>query len=293
MARVSALAETPAPETSAIMPQRIEAGHATIAELGTDLIWSPGASVPQVAATSINVRNRLLLLLAWVAGGVDAISYLRLGGVFTANMTGNTVLLGLALGQLERQAAVRSSLALVGFLVGVALGAWTANRGRHHALWPPAFTISLGLEGVLLAILAVVWHRVGDPDVNPMARAGLIVLSALAMGLQSAVARRINISGIATTYITGTLTNLIARLVTEVRGVPASQATPEQAGAAANAVQSVPSTGLLAATWVVYTGGAAVAAMCISFSGPLFALALPIILMTAVTLSAGIYFRRH
>jgi uncharacterized membrane protein YoaK (UPF0700 family) len=249
--------------------------------------------VPQVAATAINVRSRLLLLLAWVAGGVDAISYLSLGGVFTANMTGNTVLLGVALGQLERQAAVQSSLAMVGFLVGVALGARTASRGRHHAVWPPAFTISLGLEGVLLAILAVVWHLVGDPAVNPMARAGLIVLAALAMGLQSAVARRINISGIATTYITGTLTNLIARLVTEVRGVPAPQASPEQVGAAANAVQSVPSTGLLAATWVMYMGGAAAAAMLISFLGPLFALALPIILMTIVTLTAIIYFRRH
>jgi len=47
------------------------------------------------------IRNVLLLLLACVAGSVDAVSYVGLGHVFTANMTGNTVLLGLALGHAE------------------------------------------------------------------------------------------------------------------------------------------------------------------------------------------------
>jgi uncharacterized membrane protein YoaK (UPF0700 family) len=64
------------------------------------------------------IRNVLLLLLACVAGSVDAVSYVGLGHVFTANMTGNTVLLGLALGQAEHGAVVRSGLALVGFLAG-------------------------------------------------------------------------------------------------------------------------------------------------------------------------------
>ena len=49
------------------------------------------------------VHNLLLALLACAAGAVDALSFLRLGDVFTANMTGNTVLLGIAVG--ERQGA--------------------------------------------------------------------------------------------------------------------------------------------------------------------------------------------
>jgi uncharacterized membrane protein YoaK (UPF0700 family) len=44
-------------------------------------------------------RDSRLLALTWAAGSVDAISYLGLGHVFTAMMTGNTVLLGLALAQ--------------------------------------------------------------------------------------------------------------------------------------------------------------------------------------------------
>jgi uncharacterized membrane protein YoaK (UPF0700 family) len=54
---------------------------------------------------------------------MDAISYLGLGHVFTAMMTGNTVLLGLSLGQGHVLAALRSILALVGFAAGVAIDA--------------------------------------------------------------------------------------------------------------------------------------------------------------------------
>ena len=50
-------------------------------------------------------RESMLLLLSLAAASLDAISYLGLGRVFTAMMTGNTVLLGLALAQGEVLAA--------------------------------------------------------------------------------------------------------------------------------------------------------------------------------------------
>src|SRR5215210_549077 len=68
------------------------------------------------------VRNAMVVLLSVAAGCVDAVSYLGLGRVFTANMTGNTVLLGLSLGQADWQAALRSGVALAGFIMGVAVG---------------------------------------------------------------------------------------------------------------------------------------------------------------------------
>jgi uncharacterized membrane protein YoaK (UPF0700 family) len=64
----------------------------------------------------------MLVLLSAAAGCVDAVSYLGLGHIFTANMTGNTVLLGLSLGQADWHAALRSGVALVGFIFGVAVG---------------------------------------------------------------------------------------------------------------------------------------------------------------------------
>jgi uncharacterized membrane protein YoaK (UPF0700 family) len=240
--------------------------------------------MPHPPLTSIATRNTLLLLLACAAGAADAVSYMELGRVFTANMTGNTVLLGLALVQAESQAALRAALALVGFLVGGALGAWVVERGESGGLWPPSVTVALGLEWGILIAFAVVWLFIsGDPP-TPSATAALIVLSALAMGVQSTAARRLDVSGIATTYITGTLTNLAARLVGWVHHV----------GARLNLVQSVrPAHGavLLAAVWLVYAGGAAVAAAATILDRAL-AVVLPIAVVMIVIVTAALRFRK-
>src|SRR5438445_12388086 len=79
----------------------------------------------------------MLCLLAWAAGIVDAVSYLGLGRVFTAMMTGTTVLLALAIGQGESMAILRSALALAGFRVGATTGAFIVSRGRSRDEWPP------------------------------------------------------------------------------------------------------------------------------------------------------------
>jgi uncharacterized membrane protein YoaK (UPF0700 family) len=168
------------------------------------------------SARSITIRNGLLLLLACSAGAIDAISYLGLGRVFTANMTGNTVLLGLALVQVDTQEALRASLALIGFFGGGVLGAWIVEKGPPAGLWPR--TIALAVEWGFLVVFAVGWVYTGGKAETFAARAPLIVLSALAMGVQSAAARRLEVSGIATTYITGTVTTLAA--VREAQPLP-------------------------------------------------------------------------
>src|SRR5512136_2632015 len=82
-------------------------------------------------------RDAMLLVLTCAAGLIDAISYLEMGHVFTAMMTGNTVLLALAIGQGEFMAALRSTLALAAFSVGAAGGALMLLRGRARGVWPP------------------------------------------------------------------------------------------------------------------------------------------------------------
>ena len=72
----------------------------------------------EATSKSARTRDSLLLALSFAAGYVDALSYLGLSRVFTANMTGNTVLLAIGLAQLDADAAVRSSVALAGFLGG-------------------------------------------------------------------------------------------------------------------------------------------------------------------------------
>jgi uncharacterized membrane protein YoaK (UPF0700 family) len=153
----------------------------------------------------------MLLMLTFAAGSVDAISYLGLGHVFTAMMTGNTVLLGLALAQGEALAALRSILALIGFAIGVFVGAVIVERESEPAEWPGAVTRALAFEAAIVALFAVM-STLGDGT-----RTGviylLIILLAFAMGIQSAAVRRLGVPGIATTYITGTLTSLMVDLL--------------------------------------------------------------------------------
>src|SRR5215208_4950985 len=89
------------------------------------------------------VRDAMLIMLSLAAGCVDAVGYLGLGQIFVANMSGNTVLLGLALGQAEARAALRAVVALVGFIVGVAVGAAILGPGRERSTWPPGVTAAL------------------------------------------------------------------------------------------------------------------------------------------------------
>ena len=105
------------------------------------------------------------------------------------------------------------------------------------------------------------------------------------MGVQSAAARRLDVSGIATTYITGTLTNLVARLVGRVH----------RAGARLNPVQPTrPAQGavLLAAVWLVYLGGAAAAAAA-TILDPVLAVVLPIAVVAIVIVTATLRFRKR
>src|SRR3989442_14814395 len=133
-------------------------------------------------------------------------------------MAGNPVLLGLANGQGHGWADLRSIVALAGFALGAALGARIVERGPKGGDWPPAVTRAIFLEGVILGIFAVTWHLPGVARSGSVVYA-LIALSAVAMGMQSAAIRHLNVPGVATTYITGTLTSFMAEFFCWVRSV--------------------------------------------------------------------------
>jgi uncharacterized membrane protein YoaK (UPF0700 family) len=167
----------------------------------------------------LGVRDGLLLGLTLVAGAVDAVSYLGLGRVFTANMTGNLVLLGLAVGQGQIPEALRSVVALVGFAAGAGLGGWVVGAGPAGDFWPSKVTVVLGVELVLLAGFLLAWLLVGsEPSGGELD--GLIAVSSAAMGVQSAAGRRLAVAGVSTTYVTGTLVTLMAELAALARRQP-------------------------------------------------------------------------
>jgi uncharacterized membrane protein YoaK (UPF0700 family) len=230
-------------------------------------------------------RESMLLLLTLAASSVDAISYLGLGHVFTAMMTGNTVLLGLALAQGEALAALRSILALVGFAIGVFAGAIIVERESYPEEWPAVVTAALAFETIILAIFAANFTLLDS--IHGAMIFLLIVLLAFAMGVQSAAVRRLGVPGIATTYITGTLTSLMVDLLGWVRLIAAR--LPVAKTAERSEVQRIPwdqRVGLLAGVVTLYCLGALIGGVLQLYSAslaPLFPLgAVTLVVVNAV-----------
>ncbi len=165
--------------------------------------------MPRRSAFDIVPRRATVLLFTWAAGSVDALMYLS-GHVFTANMTGNAVLLGISSGQLKSTAAERSLIALIAFIAGVVLGAIIVGEGDRAKAWKPVRR-AVYVETVILAIFCALSFA-PSPDSRTVMNL-MISVSGLAMGLQSAAVKGLSLPGIATTYITGTITSLFSGLV--------------------------------------------------------------------------------
>lgn len=124
--------------------------------------------------------------------------------LFVSNMTGNTVLLGIAIGRGNVLAALRAAVSLVAYVSGVALGANIVNPPpTSEEIWPQAVTKALFIEFVVLLIFAA-GGIFADVTLNQFILYALIALAAIAMGIQSTAVHALGVSGIATTYITGT-----------------------------------------------------------------------------------------
>jgi uncharacterized membrane protein YoaK (UPF0700 family) len=109
------------------------------------------------------------------------------------------------------------------------------------------------------------------------------------MGVQSVAVRRLDVSGIVTTYITGTLTTMVTQLV--IRGHQGSTAPPRHAHAAdRHAAPPTYGTGLLLTVWGIYIGGAGAAALLLEQR---WALVCPLALMMLVILTAAVANRRR
>src|SRR5215467_15860075 len=160
----------------------------------------------------VSIRDSLVVVLTLTTGAVDAVSFLALGNVFSSVITGNLVLLGLAAGTGRPELAVHSGVAIAGYVAGVTAGAPLAAQ-RHHATgtWPPSVTVTLAVELVIMVAFTVGWELAGT---HPSGRGqlALVAVLAAAMGLQAVAVRRLG--QMSTTYLTSTLTALLAGLVT-------------------------------------------------------------------------------
>jgi uncharacterized membrane protein YoaK (UPF0700 family) len=155
-------------------------------------------------------RDVLLMLLAATAGSADAWGYFGLNHSFVANMTGNTVLIGVALAK-ENGDLLHPLISLLCYAVGVVAGTTLTRDIRDGDLWPKAVSYALLLEACLIATIEIAWALLlKSAEAGALERNVLLGVLAFAVGLQSAAMLRIKVPGIVTTYITGTWTNLMS-----------------------------------------------------------------------------------
>ncbi|MGO9854404.1 MAG: YoaK family protein [Acidimicrobiales bacterium] len=142
--------------------------------------------------------------LTVVSGFVDAVSYLGLGHVFTANMTGNVVLIGFALAGAPGFSATASLCALGCFLAGAFVG---GRLGLHVKPQRTLLLVALVFEATFTTVAAIVAGTV--PAIGSgWPRFTVIALLAFAMGVRNAAVRHFGVADMTTTVLTMTLTGL-------------------------------------------------------------------------------------
>ncbi|MFT3865562.1 MAG: YoaK family protein [Solirubrobacterales bacterium] len=150
--------------------------------------------------------TRTLLVLTLTTGVIDAASYLGLGRVFAANMTGNIVLLGFGIAGSGGLPVIAPLVSLAAFLsgavVGGRMGIALASKEAHLSR---AMLIEVGFTA-LATLIAIVF------EITPGRFSGdlIIALLAFAMGVRNATVRRLKVADISTTVLTMTLTGLAA-----------------------------------------------------------------------------------
>jgi uncharacterized membrane protein YoaK (UPF0700 family) len=148
-----------------------------------------------------------LVVLTGTTGLVDAVSYLGLGRVFTANMTGNVVLLGFGIAGTGGLPVAAPLVSLGAFLVGATAGGVLAARmATRHA---DHVARALAIEVLLIAAAVVVAAAV---DVRPYGVSDftVIALLAVAMGVRNATVRGFGVPDLTTTVLTMSTTALAA-----------------------------------------------------------------------------------
>jgi uncharacterized membrane protein YoaK (UPF0700 family) len=149
-----------------------------------------------------------LLGMTVVTGIVDAVSFLSFGRVFTANMTGNVVILAFAIARVPGLSIARSSTALFSFLVGTIFGGRIMARANAETqIRFAALAFLLEVAFLFTASLCAIGYR-GHLLTDSFQSFALIVLTALAMGTRNAAVRKLAIPDLTTTVLTLTITGI-------------------------------------------------------------------------------------
>ncbi len=149
----------------------------------------------------------LMIGLTFATGMIDAIGFLGLHKVFTGNMTGNVVIIGMALAGADGIPLLGPTLALAGFALGAAVGGVVLRSAPPH--WTGTTTAVFAVTGGVMVATGGLFLAGGSTEVGALALATTTVLGG-AMGLQAAAARVLSVTDLTTVVITSTIVGLTA-----------------------------------------------------------------------------------
>lgn len=159
------------------------------------------------AVPTERVHLWLMLALTFSTGVIDAVGYLGLDRVFTGNMTGNVVLLGMAFAGGADLPILRPALALVFFMLGAAVAGRMLRRGPEGWSWRVSVALMVVAGWIcFLAVFTAVVDVQGDAVLGSMTTSSM----ASVMGIQAATAKRLKIAEVTTVVVTSTITGLAA-----------------------------------------------------------------------------------
>jgi uncharacterized membrane protein YoaK (UPF0700 family) len=154
------------------------------------------------------IRDALLAVLALAAGSVDALSWLALGKVFSAFMTGNIVFIAVGLSSHDSVLALHAVIAVSAFGAGAWATAAVMPMQHPGALWPARVTAGLLGCALMQMVFWVIWLAVGGHPGSTLTLV-LLAISACAMGIQTATAVALGVHAVFTTAATATWTVLL------------------------------------------------------------------------------------
>jgi len=152
----------------------------------------------------------LLVAMALVTGLVDAFSFLVLGHVFVANMTGNVLFIAFALAGARGFSVTSSLTALGAFALGSLLGGLVGSRQTAHR--GRLLLSAAGIQASFIGAALVISIFAGNPV--PIGYGlPIIVALGISMGLQNATAQKLAVRDLTTNVLTAPLTGLFSESI--------------------------------------------------------------------------------
>ena len=176
------------------------------------------------APRDVGLRPRfrvLLFALAAVSGWLDGVAFIVLGNVFVSVVTGNFVILGLAVSEQNWALLGRVLVVVATNAAGVVAGA-VIVRARGVEAWHSGPRPVLGAELVVLVGVAVAWTVAGEPSGDTAHVLAYLAPITFAMGMQAALVSHIDVPAVQVNYVSGLFTSMASLLASRLthRGAP-------------------------------------------------------------------------